>query len=624
MGARDVVADPGRGAPTRPDGSPSRKLGVKDPHVAADTPEVRLPSPTKVFLTFAILSAAAPAGAAVAAVPATGLIVQRDPGLTSSQRGEVRRDADVTFVRSLPLPDTELVAAEPGDVDEALADLRADPAVAHVEVDQPVTALGTNDPMWDDLWALWNTGRGKGGKGGDIGVEQAWAVTRGAGQTVAIVDSGATWTHPDLAGQIDLANAYDYLDRDPWPQDTHGHGTHVAGTVAAAADNGIGIAGVAPAAKALPLRVMGSNGQGLVSDVIQAFDRAGRLGVRVVNASLGAGGYSKALRDVIASNPNTLFITAAGNDGVDVDAAPTYPCALALANVVCVGASDTSDDPASFSNRGAASVDLFAPGVRILSTWKSYNSYVTADGTSMAAPHVAGVLALLFSAEPGLTAGQAKAKLLDGTDRLPALAGLAVSGGRLNAAGALSAPAPPPDTDGDGIADALDRCPTVPDDQRDSDGDGLGDACDPTPAPVAAAAPWLPAAAPVVTAPGAAPKVTLRSVRRSGKTVRYCKKRTRRCKPLTIKVRFKVSAPAALKLDYQRRTCTTKRTKKRSKPRKTCRYKKVGTRTVTVKRAGTSTLKIGAKLRGRRLKRGRYRAVLRLDDQRATISFTMR
>ncbi|UUY05602.1 S8 family serine peptidase [Svornostia abyssi] len=586
---------------------------------------MRLALPTKVIPLLAALLAVPAAGTASAATVeelerdgVTGLIVQRDPGLSARERHELRDDADVEFVRPLPLPDTELVEAGRGDLSEALAALQSDPSVAHAEVDAPVFASTTTstgiDPLWGDLWALQNTGRTKGAvAGADIDIRAAWTVTRGAGQTIAIVDSGVASTHADLVGQLDLANAYDYVDRDTVPQDGNGHGTHVTGTVVASADNGIGVAGVAPAAKVLPLRVMNNSGQGLVSDVVQAFDRAGRLGVRVVNASLGATTPSKALRDAVAAYPETLFVAAAGNDGANADAAPTYPCALPVANVVCVGATDAADFPAAFSNFGAATVDLHAPGVKILSTWKT-GGYTTADGTSMASPHVAGVLALLLASDPTLTAGQAKAKLLAGTDRIAALGRLSVSEGRLDAAGALRAAAPPRDDDGDGVPNAGDRCPVVADPgQQDSDGDGVGDACDLTPFPVAAPAPAVPAAAP--PSPAAMPH--LRDVRRSGTTVQACKKSKGKgkgkCTPRAVRLTFTVSASATVEIVYERRRCAGKK----------CSFGVAARRSVQVK-GGKTTLTIGPDVRGGRLAAGVYRAVLRLGAQHATIPFTVR
>lgn len=589
---------------------------------------MRIPAPSHVRPLLVLLAVslvgAAPASAdtvgQLEAEGVTGLLVQREPGLTAAEREELRDDAGVEFVSALPLQETELVRAADGDLSEAFDALQDDPDVVHVEVDVPVSAFTTapgTDAMWSQLWALENTGQNKGAPGVDIDIKAAWALSRGAGQTVAVVDTGVHATHQDLAGQLDLARAWDYVDRDPTPQDAAGHGTHVSGTIAALAGNGIGIAGVAPAAKVLPLRVMSGTGEGQLSDVLQAFDRAGRLGVRVVNASFGTTTPSKLLHDTIAAYPSTLFVAAAGNEGRNVDVAPTYPCVVPLPNVVCVAASNSLDTIATFSNGktsnwGAATVDLFAPGQRILSTWKSNYGYATADGTSMAAPHVSGTLALIFAAEPHLTAVQAKAKLLAGAEPVTALQARAITGARLNAALALGAPAPPPDTDGDGVPDAQDLCPSVPDpDQHDSDGDGVGDVCDPTPLPEPPA-PYGPVGAPVPPPP--TPSVTLRSVRRTGTVVRGCTRKQKRCKKQQVKVSFVVSGPARLQLVVERKSC---------KRKKKCAYASVATRDVPV-RAGRGSLAIGPKVGRRTLPRGTYRAVLRLGAQRATIGFTVR
>ena len=145
----------------------------------------------------------------------------------------------------------------------------------------------------------------------------------------------------------------------------------------------------------------------------------------------------------IRDHPGTLYVVAAGNDGRDTDAQPSYPCAYDLPNILCVGASDQSDRPASFSNHGAATVDLHAPGVAVLSTFKG-SSYAYMSGTSMATPHAAGAAALLLARAPSLDADALKRTLMDSADRVRALAGLSRTGGRLNAAAALAAL--PPDT----------------------------------------------------------------------------------------------------------------------------------------------------------------------------------
>ena len=283
--------------------------------------------------------------------------------------------------------------------------------------------------------------------------------------TVAVVDTGINAGHDDLASQIagdageqgdgrehngidddhdgyvDDYAGWDFVSSDNTPQDGNGHGSHVAGTIAAAGNNSAGLIGVAPGARVLPLRVMDDSGSGWMSNIAAGFEYAADRGVPIVNASLG-GSRSSVLEDIIAAHPRTLFVVAAGNDNVnddDPDAAE-YPCAFPEANVVCVGASNQSDARASFSNYGATSVDLFAPGVSILSTWKdTTDAYRLLSGTSMATPHVAGAAALALSANPGANSAQLKWALLSSADAKPALDGKAVTGGRLNADAAVAA-----------------------------------------------------------------------------------------------------------------------------------------------------------------------------------------
>ena len=193
----------------------------------------------------------------------------------------------------------------------------------------------------------------------------------------------------------------------------------------------------------MPLRVLGDDGSGYVSDVVTAYAYAASSGARVVNASLGGGSYSRAEHDAIAAAPNTLFVVAAGNDGADDDATPEYPCDYDLANVVCVAASDHDDTLASFSNYGTTNVDLAAPGVDIASTWPG-GRYALLDGTSMATPHVTGAAALVLAHDGTLGVAGLRAALLSSVHPVAALAGRVATGGRLDVAAALSAPPAPP------------------------------------------------------------------------------------------------------------------------------------------------------------------------------------
>src|SRR3954467_4823275 len=429
---------------------------------------------TLALLATATALVAAPAPARAAGGPATpaaleragvtDIVVEGRPGLDRAERAQLRADAGVRLEEALTLPDTEVVRAAPGELTEALDALNADPDVVYAEPDAPVHATAT-DARFAEQWALRNTGQRVGGQYGvpdaDIDAPEARRLgATGLGRTVAVVDTGIALTHPELAGRIatnpgetgggketnrldddhdgyvDDWRGWDWVAGDNDPTDENGHGTHVSGTIAAPQD-AVGVAGVAPDARVLPLRVLGANGSGSGSAVASAFDLAGRLGIPVVNASLGSSGLTTAERTAIKLHPNTLYVVAAGNGGHNNDTTPTYPCAIPAPNIVCVGATDNRDARASFSNVGATSVDLFAPGVGILSTYGS--DYASMSGTSMATPHVAGALALVRQAAPTLNANQLKQELLDGADRVPALAGLSVSGARLNATNAIQA-----------------------------------------------------------------------------------------------------------------------------------------------------------------------------------------
>ena len=392
---------------------------------------------------------------AVPAHAADRIVLQREAGLSAADRADVRADAGVTLDHVLRIAGVEVVRAAPGGRAEALAALRAHPDVAWAEPDRRVTAA--REPLQNQLWGLENLAQNVGGRRGtndaDIDAPEAWTVTRGAGVTVAVVDSGADPGHPDLSAR--LLPGLDWVDGDTDPDDLEGHGTHVAGTVAAA-DDGTGVVGVAPQAAVLPLRVLDADGNGWSSDVAAAFDYAGDQGVRVVNASLGADQPTMAEQLAIQDHPNTLYVVAAGNDEADLETTPHYPCSYPEANMLCVGASDQDDELAGFSNYGATSVDLFAPGVDIVSDFPRGRStvldgwYETGDGseimngTSMAAPHVSGAAALVAAEHPGYTAADIKSALMNSADPAGGLAGRGVVAGRLNAARALGLNPPAP------------------------------------------------------------------------------------------------------------------------------------------------------------------------------------
>ena len=398
-------------------------------------------SPFRLLLAAVAVSLALPAATAEGAV-GDEIVVARPPGLSAAERADVRADAEVELEGALPLRDTEVVSApQAGERAEALAALRADPGVRWAEPNRPRSIVST-DPYWPRLWGLKNTGQTVLGASGvadaDIDAPEAWTLTKGRGVTVAVVDTGVA-AHPDLS----VVPGWDFVDDDADPVDGHGHGTHVSGTIAAA-ENGRGVIGVAPQARIMPIRVLDDSGRGSSADSAAGFAYAADHGARIVNASLGASDFSYAERDAIRDHPGTLYVVAAGNSGRDVDAQPSYPCAYDLPNILCVGASDQSDRPASFSNRGAAGVDLHAPGVSILSTYKG-SSYAYMDGTSMATPTPQVRPRCCSRARRRSTPKALKRTLMDSAEPgcRPRRA-LPHGGGRLNAAAALAAL--PPDT----------------------------------------------------------------------------------------------------------------------------------------------------------------------------------
>jgi subtilisin family serine protease len=471
-------------------------------------------SPRRALLALTValcvgLPLGAPAVAGAQTAPETvDLIVRRDPGLDASERAEVRAAAGVSFDRRLRLADTEVVTVPAAQADAALSALRASPGVRWVQRDGVARAQSTGpDTYFDQLWGLHNTGQEVDGTWGtpdaDMDVPEAWEQSTGSGVTVAVVDTGVDAEHPDLAGQIatnpgemgpgresdgedddhdglvDNWRGYDFAADDNDPSDANGHGTHVAGTIAAVRDNDEGISGVAPDAMVLVLRALGDDGTGDWSAVADAFDYAGDLGVPVVNASLGGPGEMQVVSDAIAEHPNTLYVVAAGNDARNLNVDTYTPCQVPQPNVLCVGASDSNDAKAGFSNFSPLAVDVFAPGVNVLST--RLGTYWYNSGTSMATPHVAGEAALLLARHPSLSAGQIKQAILDSAEPKDALEAYGHGGGRANAAAAVAL-FDAGDGDADGHADTDDDCPSVADaDQRDTDGDGAGDACDLTP-----------------------------------------------------------------------------------------------------------------------------------------------
>jgi thermitase len=300
-----------------------------------------------------------------------------------------------------------------GDPAALAAALNARPGVEYAEVDQEMHAFATpNDPGFPQLYGLNNTGQTGGTPDADIDAPEGWDVAgMGAfpatgGVKVGIVDTGITQNHEDLVGKtVDCGQSVSGLIQTGSCLDDNGHGTHVAGTIAAIANNGRGVTGVAFNSPLSICKALNSAGSGSTSDVASCITWEADRGAKVISMSLG-GPAATTLQNAVryATSHDALVIAAAGNNG---NATLNYPAAYA--EVVSVAATDSRDAHASFSNANS-DVEIAAPGVNIVSTYNN-GGYATLSGTSMATPHVSGVAAVIRTRHPTFTVAQARSKL---------------------------------------------------------------------------------------------------------------------------------------------------------------------------------------------------------------------
>lgn len=335
----------------------------------------------------------------------------------------------------------------------------------YVEPDYIVSAnLQPTDAAFVDgtLWGLRNAGQSGGVLGADIDAVRAWNLTTGSTNViVAIIDTGIRYTHRDLAAQMwrnpqeiagngvdDDGNGYiddvfgiNAITATGNPMDDNDHGTHCAGTIGAAANDGNPHVGVAWQVQLMACKFLSASGNGSLSHAIRCIDYAVAKRARILSNSWGGGGFTQALFDSIraARDQGVIFIAAAGNDGSNNDVAPHYPSNYDLDNVVSVAAIDRLDKLASFSNFGARTVHLGAPGVQIYSSTRgSDTAYASFNGTSMATPHVSGVAALVLARFPAIGYAELKQRLLNTVVPTTDLQGRTTSGGRVNAYNALN------------------------------------------------------------------------------------------------------------------------------------------------------------------------------------------
>ncbi len=335
--------------------------------------------------------------------------------------------------------------------------------------------LTPNDNLYSQQWGLHQA------SDIDMDAPEAWNISTGSRSiAIGVIDSGVSYNHPDLIGNMwvntgEIANngidddgngyiddvrglnaiTYNPSSRQAGnPDDDNGHGTHVAGSIGAISNNSIGVAGVAHQVTLVPIKFLSASGSGSLVDALESIDYAtklklGGLNLVATNNSWGGGGYFQPLKDSIkaAKDAGILFVAAAGNNSTNSDSSPGYPAAYNEDNIISVAAIDRYGNLASFSNYGATTVDIGAPGVDIGSTYPG-STYKYLNGTSMASPHVAGAVALLKSYSFNLGWLEAKNVILSSGDPLGSLAGKTSTGKTLNIHRMLQSvphnPAPPP------------------------------------------------------------------------------------------------------------------------------------------------------------------------------------
>ena len=385
-----------------------------------------------------------------------GVTPERQAAIMAAEGLEIIQRYD--FINALLVRKTKNVLTVDG-----LQRLVAMPEIRYAEPDMDMQFDRVpNDPQYPQQWQYDNQGQTGGKIDADIDAPEAWDLVTGSTQTViAVIDSGVDYNHTDLRanmwvnpgeiagdgidndanGYIDDIYGIDPFSGDSDPLDQNGHGTHVAGTTAAVGNNGRGVTGVNWNSKIMALKI-GAAGPSVsflaaIESLNYLVTMKTKYGINIVvsNNSYGGPGFSQAFQDAVQATIDVgiAFVAAAGNNGTDNDQQPFYPVGFPLDGIIAVAATDDRDQLANFSNFGVTSVDIAAPGVNILSTTLG-GGYGLLSGTSMASPHVAGVVALLASSLPGASVAQLKSAVLLGADPLPNLTGVVLSGARLNAA----------------------------------------------------------------------------------------------------------------------------------------------------------------------------------------------
>ena len=374
------------------------------------------------------------------AAVADHVMVQLQPGASLSDMAKAVAPNGGSVLQAMDAPGLYLVQLpSPPSLDELPKTVQAlgqsTGIFKFVEAD-PIVHVNVvpNDPDFSGEWGMNNTGQTSGTAHADINAPAAWNIVNSSPNVVvAVIDTGIDFNHPDVApniwtnphpGNSGYANdlhGWNFCANNNNPQDDFFHGTHVSGTIGAVGNNGAGVAGVTWSVKIMPLKFLDSTGAGTTSNAVNAVYYAVKNGAQILSNSWGGGGYTQSLKDAIdyANAHNVLFVAAAGNSSSNNDSTPAYPADYTSPNIIAVAATDDNDQLAYFSNYGANSVQLAAPGVGILSTFPtvataamtSYGlptKYGQISGTSMATPHVSGAAALALGQNPSLTVAQLK------------------------------------------------------------------------------------------------------------------------------------------------------------------------------------------------------------------------
>ncbi len=401
------------------------------------------------------------------------LLVKFKAGISENSKKNLHKKYGSEKIKGFPSLRIEHVKLKKGmSVDEAVKLYKADSGVEYAEPNYLFTAQNVpGDPRFNELWGLYNTGQTGGTSGADIKAPGAWNLSTGSSSVVvAVIDTGIDYGHEDLranvwinqgelngqAGVDDDGNGYvddvygwNVVSNNGNPFDDMGHGTHVAGIIGAAGNNGTGVAGVNWNVKIMACKFLDAGGYGYTDGAVaclQYIKAMKESGVNIVatNNSWGGGGYSQALYDAINAQRDILFIAAAGNNYSDNDKYPTYPANYDLPNVIAVAATDSNDGKAYFSDYGRRTVSVGAPGLGILSTlpaqnvWGITEGYGLLSGTSMATPHVTGLAALINSQDDSRDWRQTRNLILSGGEATASMTGTTITGKRISAYGALA------------------------------------------------------------------------------------------------------------------------------------------------------------------------------------------